>query len=83
MSLGITIGSLAIPTITKRPCSPNNDKAALRTAETPAKSKAAFNPRCFLISGSSGAKAKSAPLANALARASSPWINGNYLAAAN
>ena len=71
MSLGITIGSLAIPTITKRPCSPSKDNACLRTGVTPAKSKATFKPRCFLISRSSGAKAKSAPRAKALARASS------------
>ena len=71
MSFGITMGSLAIPTIINRPCSPNIDRACLRTGVTPAKSKAALSPRCFFNSGSSGAKAKSAPRANAFARASS------------
>ena len=71
MSLGITIGSLAIPTITKRPCSPNIERACFLTGETPAKSKTALNPRCFFNSPSSGAKAKSAPRSRALARASS------------
>ena len=71
MSLGMTIGSLAIPTITRRPCSPKSDSACFRTGVTPAKSKAAFNPRCFFNSGSSGENAKSAPRAKAFFLASS------------
>ncbi|CAB4749801.1 unannotated protein [freshwater metagenome] len=72
MSLGIVIGSLAIPMIISLPPSASKGSAWTRTAFTPAKSKAESIPRPLVIartffvnSGSCGSSATSAPTSSA------------------